>query len=141
MDGDVGYAGVKSAAIGQIASLASAGLPAQSRHERPWGYYEDLLEGYRFRVKRIVVEPGKKLSLQKHIHRAEHWVVVAGTASVTCGTEEFLLTEGETVFIPLAEVHRMANPGSIPLAVIEVQIGSYVGEDDIIRISDDFGRA
>ncbi|KQZ93865.1 mannose-1-phosphate guanyltransferase [Mesorhizobium sp. Root157] len=108
---------------------------------RPWGGYTSILNGDRFQVKRIFVIPGKKLSLQKHHHRSEHWVVVRGTAEVTIGDKIQMLQENESVYIPLGEVHRLANPGKITLELIEVQTGSYLGEDDIIRISDDFGRS
>jgi len=108
---------------------------------RPWGHYDSIDEGPRFQVKRITVKPKASLSLQKHLHRAEHWVVVTGTAEITCGDEVQMLTENESIHIPLGEVHRVANPGKIPLEMIEVQSGSYLGEDDIIRFSDTYGRA
>jgi mannose-1-phosphate guanylyltransferase / mannose-6-phosphate isomerase len=113
---------------------------AHNRCYRPWGFYESLILGDRFQVKRIVVEPGNKLSLQKHVHRAEHWVVVAGTALVTRDAEELLLRENESVYLPLGSVHRLENPGKIPLVLIEVQVGAYLGEDDIIRFEDTYGR-
>ncbi|QFY61011.1 mannose-1-phosphate guanylyltransferase/mannose-6-phosphate isomerase [Rhizobium grahamii] len=108
---------------------------------RPWGGYTSVLNGDRFQVKRIFVTPGKKLSLQKHHHRSEHWIVVRGTAEVTIGENVQMLRENESVYIPLGEVHRLANPGKITLELIEVQTGSYLGEDDIIRIVDEFGRS
>jgi len=108
---------------------------------RPWGGYTSILNGDRFQVKRIFVTPGKKLSLQKHHHRSEHWIVVKGTAEVTIGENVQMLRENESVYIPLGEVHRLANPGKIVLELIEVQTGSYLGEDDIIRIVDEFGRS
>ncbi|WP_139793212.1 mannose-1-phosphate guanylyltransferase/mannose-6-phosphate isomerase [Ensifer aridi] len=108
---------------------------------RPWGGYTSILSGDRFHVKRIFVLPGKMLSLQKHHHRAEHWIVVKGTAEVTVGQEVQLLRENESVYIPLGEVHRLSNPGKIMLELIEVQTGSYLAEDDIIRIADEFGRS
>jgi mannose-1-phosphate guanylyltransferase len=108
---------------------------------RPWGGYSSVLNGARFQVKRLFVKPGKKLSLQKHHHRAEHWVVVSGTAEVTCDDKVTMLTENESIYLPLGWVHRLANPGKILLELIEVQTGSYLGEDDIIRIEDEFGRA
>ncbi len=108
---------------------------------RPWGFYESLIHGNRFQVKRIVVEPGQKLSLQKHFHRAEHWVVVSGVALVTRDHEEVMVRENESIYLPLGCVHRMSNPGRIPLTLIEVQSGSYLGEDDIVRIEDTYGRA
>lgn len=108
---------------------------------RPWGGYSSVLNGDRFQVKRLFVKPGKKLSLQKHHHRAEHWVVVSGTAEVTIDGRTQMLSENESVYLPLGCVHRLANPGKILLELIEVQTGSYLGEDDIIRIEDEFGRA
>jgi mannose-1-phosphate guanylyltransferase/mannose-6-phosphate isomerase len=113
---------------------------AHNRCYRPWGFYEQLIVGKRFQVKRIVVHPGAKLSLQKHFHRAEHWVVVTGTAMVTRDDEQILLSENESVYLPLACVHRLDNPGKIPLELIEVQSGSYLGEDDIVRLEDTYGR-
>lgn len=108
---------------------------------RPWGGYSSVLSGARFQVKRLFVKPGKKLSLQKHHHRAEHWVVVSGTAEVTVDGKVTMLTENQSIYLPLGCVHRLANPGKILLELIEVQTGSYLGEDDIIRIEDEFGRA
>jgi len=107
---------------------------------RPWGYYENIDDGHRFQVKRIMVKPGASLSLQKHFHRAEHWVVVIGTARVTRDEEVFELTENESTFIPVGAVHRLENPGKIPLEIIEVQSGHYLGEDDIVRFEDNYGR-
>lgn len=107
---------------------------------RPWGGYTSVLNGERFQVKRLFVTPGKRLSLQKHHHRSEHWIVVRGTAEVTIGDNTVMLRENESVYIPQGEVHRLANPGKILLELIEVQTGSYLGEDDIIRIEDEFGR-
>jgi len=111
-----------------------------ARVYRPWGDYEGIDRGDRYQVKRIVVRPGGQLSLQKHHHRAEHWIVVKGTAIVTCGDEERMLTENQSTYIPLGEVHRLENPGAIPLELIEVQSGSYLGEDDIVRFEDKYGR-
>lgn len=108
---------------------------------RPWGGYASVLNGDRFQVKRLFVKPGKKLSLQKHHHRAEHWVVVRGTAEVTVDGAISTLSENQSIYLPLGCVHRLANPGKIELELIEVQTGSYLGEDDIIRIEDEFGRA
>jgi len=108
---------------------------------RPWGAYDSIDQGERFQVKRITVKPGGKLSLQMHHHRAEHWIVVTGTAKVTCGEETFLLTENQSTYIPLGQVHRLENPGSVPLELIEVQSGSYLGEDDIVRFEDTYGRS
>lgn len=107
---------------------------------RPWGCYDSLDLGDRFQVKRITVNPGAKLSLQKHHHRAEHWIVVKGTAEVTCDDKTFLLTENQSTYIPLGSVHRLANPGKVPLELIEVQSGRYLGEDDIVRFMDQYGR-
>ena len=107
---------------------------------RPWGWYDSIDEGGRFKVKRIQVKPGASLSLQKHHHRAEHWVVVTGTAEITNGDKKLLLSENQSTFIPLGELHRLANPGTIPLEIIEVQSGSYLGEDDIVRFEDHYGR-
>ena len=107
---------------------------------RPWGNYETVDSSHRFQVKRITVKPGAKLSLQKHYHRAEHWTVVSGTAIVTKGDQEILLQENESTYISLGTVHRLENPGTIPLELIEVQSGSYLGEDDIVRLDDVYGR-
>lgn len=110
------------------------------RMYRPWGYYQGVDKGGRFQVKRIVVKPAGKLSLQKHFHRAEHWVVVRGTAAVTVDDREIIVHENESVYIPMGSVHRLANPGKIPLDLIEVQVGSYLGEDDIVRLDDVYHR-
>ena len=107
---------------------------------RPWGSYETLEETERFKVKRIIVNPGAKLSLQMHHHRAEHWVVVKGTAKILCGEKEFVMTEDQSNYIPLGTQHRLENPGVIPLEIIEIQTGSYLGEDDIVRFEDTYGR-
>lgn len=107
---------------------------------RPWGTYTILDESNGYKVKRIVVKPGKRLSLQKHHHRSEHWVVVSGTALVTKGTEEYPVKANESTYIPMGEIHRLENVGKIPLVMIEAQVGEYVGEDDIVRIEDDFAR-
>jgi mannose-1-phosphate guanylyltransferase / mannose-6-phosphate isomerase len=108
---------------------------------RPWGWYDSIDMGDRFQVKRIQVKPGASLSLQKHHHRAEHWIVVSGTAEVTNGEQVILLTENQSTYIPVGQVHRLANPGKVPLEIIEVQSGSYLGEDDIVRFEDTYGRA
>ena len=108
---------------------------------RPWGCYEGIDAGDRFQVKRITVKPGEKLSLQMHHHRAEHWVVVSGTARVTCGEKVSLLSENESTYIPIGMNHRLENPGKVPLHIIEVQSGSYLGEDDIVRFEDVYKRA
>ncbi len=126
-----------------VERLRDAGRPealAHNRAYRPWGFYETLIQGARFQVKRIVVQPGHLLSLQKHFHRAEHWVVVAGTAVVTRGGEDVLVRENESIYLPLGTVHRLANPGKIPLTLIEVQSGPYLGEDDIVRYEDSYNR-
>ena len=114
---------------------------ALSTVHRPWGTYRALHNGHRVQVKHIMVKPGAKLSLQMHHHRAEHWVVVQGTAKIVRGTEEMVLTEDQSTYIPLGTAHRLENPGKIPLHVIEVQSGSYLGEDDIVRLEDHYGRA
>jgi mannose-1-phosphate guanylyltransferase / mannose-6-phosphate isomerase len=110
------------------------------RSYRPWGYYQSVDRGARYQVKRIVVKPGARLSLQKHFHRAEHWIVVKGTAEVTRDNEVHLVHENESIFLPIGCVHRMANPGRIDLELIEVQTGSYLGEDDIVRLQDVYNR-
>lgn len=108
---------------------------------RPWGKYDSVDNGERFQVKRITVKPGAKLSVQMHHHRAEHWIVVSGTAKITNGDNETLLTENQSTYIPIGVVHTLENPGVIPLELIEVQSGSYLGEDDIVRFEDKYGRA
>jgi len=123
--------------------LKAAGRKEATEHRRmyrPWGFYEGLITGDRFQVKRIVVKPGGRLSLQKHMHRAEHWVVVNGTAEVTRDDAVLLVRENESVYLPLGCMHRLANPGKIPLTLIEVQSGPYLGEDDIVRLEDAYGR-
>jgi mannose-1-phosphate guanylyltransferase/mannose-6-phosphate isomerase len=126
-----------------VAALKAKSAPQAEtlpRDYRPWGWYESLVIGPRFQVKRIVVHPGAALSLQSHHHRAEHWIVVEGTAKVTVDTEVKLISENQSVYIPLGAVHRMENPGKVPLTLIEVQTGSYLGEDDIIRYEDIYAR-
>ncbi|MEC9256829.1 MAG: mannose-1-phosphate guanylyltransferase/mannose-6-phosphate isomerase, partial [Pseudomonadota bacterium] len=108
---------------------------------RPWGRYDSIDNGERYQVKRITVKPGAKLSVQMHHHRAEHWIVVSGTASVTNGDKTFLVTENESTYIPIGQVHCLENPGKVDLEMIEVQSGSYLGEDDIVRFKDVYGRA
>ncbi len=115
-------------------------LSLHRKVHRPWGWYDSIDEGDRFKVKRIQVKPGASLSLQKHHHRAEHWIVVKGTAQITNGDKVLMLTENQSTYIPLGEVHRLANPGAIPLEIIEVQSGGYLGEDDIVRFEDTYGR-
>jgi mannose-1-phosphate guanylyltransferase/mannose-6-phosphate isomerase len=107
---------------------------------RPWGSYTVLEEGLRYKIKRVVVKPRQKLSLQLHHHRSEHWVVVKGTAKVTRGGKEILIHENESAYVPKSTPHRLENPGKVPLEIIEVQNGEYVGEDDIVRIDDEYGR-
>ncbi|MGE5516822.1 MAG: mannose-1-phosphate guanylyltransferase/mannose-6-phosphate isomerase [Bacteroidota bacterium] len=115
-------------------------LSTHSRVYRPWGFYQSVHTGERFQVKRLTVNPGAQLSLQKHFNRAEHWVVVAGTALVTRDDETVIVRENESTYIPLGAVHRLENPGKVPLHLIEIQSGSYLGEDDIVRIKDTYGR-
>ncbi|MGH8157610.1 MAG: mannose-1-phosphate guanylyltransferase/mannose-6-phosphate isomerase [Rhodanobacter sp.] len=127
-----------------VEQLKAAGRSEHSLHRvvhRPWGSYDSLEAGERFQVKRIVVKSGASLSLQKHHHRAEHWIVVSGTAEVTCDDKVFLLGENQSTYIPLGSKHRLRNPGKVPLELIEVQSGSYLGEDDIVRFDDVYGRA
>ncbi|MDO8771327.1 MAG: mannose-1-phosphate guanylyltransferase/mannose-6-phosphate isomerase [Burkholderiaceae bacterium] len=127
-----------------VARLETQKSPEASMHRkvaRPWGWYDSIDRGQRFQVKRIAVKPGASLSLQKHHHRAEHWIVVSGTALVTKGSETFLLTENQSTYIPIGETHRLENPGKTELEMIEVQSGSYLGEDDIVRFTDNYGRA
>ncbi|MCH4091343.1 mannose-1-phosphate guanylyltransferase/mannose-6-phosphate isomerase [Acetobacter sp.] len=114
---------------------------SHNRCYRPWGFYESLIQNDRFQVKRIVVQPGEKLSLQKHFHRAEHWIVVGGVALVTRDEDRVLVRENESIYLPQGCVHRMENPGKIPLTLIEVQTGAYLGEDDIVRLEDTYNRS
>jgi mannose-1-phosphate guanylyltransferase/mannose-6-phosphate isomerase len=127
-------------AVGLLESRSVAQAIAHRRVLRPWGSYDSVDHGDRFQVKRITVNPGAKLSLQMHYHRAEHWIVVKGVARVTCGDKIFELQENQSTFIPLGEKHRLENPGKEPLEIIEVQSGSYLGEDDIVRFEDTYGR-
>lgn len=123
-------------------------IKADARHEhmnhrevyRPWGVYDSIDTGHRYQVKRITVQPGAKLSVQMHHHRAEHWIVVSGTAKVTNGDKTYLVTENQSTYIPIGQIHALENPGVIPLELIEVQSGSYLGEDDIVRFEDQYGR-
>jgi mannose-1-phosphate guanylyltransferase/mannose-6-phosphate isomerase len=127
-----------------VAQLLNAKRDEHSLHRkvhRPWGWYDSIDEGGRFKVKRIQVKPKASLSLQKHYHRAEHWIVVIGTAEITNGDRVLTLTENQSTYIPLGEVHRLFNPGTIPLEIIEVQSGTYLGEDDIVRFEDNYGRS
>ncbi|CAB3638312.1 sugar phosphate nucleotidyltransferase [Paraburkholderia rhynchosiae] len=128
---------------GLVSRIKAQHAPEADAHRkvrRPWGFYDSIDHGERFQVKRIVVTPGAQLSLQLHHHRAEHWVVVRGTALVTRGEEQFLLSENESTYIPLGVRHRLENPGKVPLEIIEVQSGTYLGEDDIVRFTDNYGR-
>jgi mannose-1-phosphate guanylyltransferase/mannose-1-phosphate guanylyltransferase/mannose-6-phosphate isomerase len=127
--------------VDQLKARGAKEATEHRRAYRPWGHYEGLIMGDRFQVKKIEVRPGAKLSLQKHFHRAEHWVVVSGTATVQRDGEEIMLRENESVYLPLGCIHRMENPGKIPLTLIEVQSGSYLGEDDIVRFEDTYGRS
>jgi mannose-1-phosphate guanylyltransferase / mannose-6-phosphate isomerase len=127
-------------AVAALKAKGAATAIQSARDHRPWGWFESLVVGDRFQVKRIVVNPGAALSLQSHHHRAEHWIVVAGTARVTVDDEVKLLSENQSVYIPLGAVHRMENPGKVPMILIEVQTGSYLGEDDIIRYEDVYAR-
>lgn len=127
-----------------VQQLKSAGRPEATFHRevyRPWGKYDSVDQGERFQVKRITVKPGAKLSVQMHHHRAEHWIVVSGTAKVTIDGQDQYLTENQSVYIPITAVHALENPGKVPLELIEVQSGSYLGEDDIVRFSDRYGRS
>ena len=126
-----------------VAMLKQHGRSERNLHRkvfRPWGSYECIDAGQHFQVKRLTIRSGESISLQLHHHRAEHWVVVKGTARVICDDKEFLLSENESTFIPIGSKHRLENPGHIPLEIIEVQSGSYLGEDDIVRFEDKYNR-
>jgi mannose-1-phosphate guanylyltransferase/mannose-6-phosphate isomerase len=127
--------------VTQLEQLQRNELNLHRKVHRPWGWYDSIDEADRFKVKRIQVKPGATLSLQMHHHRAEHWIVVKGTAEVTCGDTVTLLSENQSTYIPLGLKHRLSNPGNIPLEIIEVQSGSYLGEDDIVRFEDNYGRS
>ena len=127
--------------VGQLGREQRGEHALHRKVHRPWGWYDSIDHGPRHQVKRILVKPGASLSLQMHHHRAEHWIVVCGTAEVTVGEKVMLLTENQSTYIPLGQVHRLANPGKVPLEIIEVQSGSYLGEDDIVRYEDTYGRA
>ena len=127
--------------VARLKSYARSEAATHAVVFRPWGSYETIASGPRFQVKHIVVKPGEKLSLRCHNHRAEHWIVVSGTALVTCDAQTFSLTENQSTYIPLGAKHRLENPGPSPLELIEVQSGSYLGEDDIVRLTDIYGRA
>ena len=127
-----------------VGALTQEGLPQATHHRRvprPWGVFDSVDSGECFQVKRITVKPGARLSLQMHHHRAEHWVVVKGTARVTRGDEVLVLEENQSVYVPLGVRHRLENIGAEPLEIIEVQSGSYLGEDDIVRFEDGYGRS
>ena len=130
--------------VKKIVDTLKSSNRSEAKHHRtvyrPWGRYDSICMGTRDQVKRITVKPGARLSLQKHHHRSEHWVVVKGTASVTKGDDVLVVTENESVYLPLGIVHALENPGKIDLEIIEVQTGSYLGEDDIVRLEDRYGR-
>jgi mannose-1-phosphate guanylyltransferase/mannose-6-phosphate isomerase len=132
-------AGVK-AIVDRLKAAGRAEATAHLNERRPWGSFAVLLEGPRYKIKEIVVKPGARLSLQMHHHRSEHWVVIEGVATVTRGDEVATLKENESTFIPQGVRHRLENPGTAPLRIIEVQSGGYVGEDDIVRFEDSYGR-
>ncbi|GAA6158887.1 mannose-1-phosphate guanylyltransferase/mannose-6-phosphate isomerase [Ruegeria sp. HU-ET01832] len=127
-------------AVSALKAKGSAQATQFPKDHRPWGWFESLVVGDRFQVKRILVHPGASLSLQSHVHRSEHWIVVEGTAKVTIDDDVKLVTENQSVYVPLGSVHRMENPGKVPMVLIEVQTGAYVGEDDIIRYEDVYAR-
>jgi mannose-1-phosphate guanylyltransferase/mannose-6-phosphate isomerase len=127
--------------LGRLKEFDDDRVTLPAKVARPWGSYETIATGSKFQVKRIIVDPGERLSLQSHVHRSEHWVVVDGTAEVTVGEQVLILQENESTFIPAGTKHRLANPGESPLELIEVQCGEYLGEDDITRFEDQYGRA
>jgi len=127
--------------VQKLKDIAPAVTEEHLKVHRPWGSYQAIDRGERFLVKRIVVKPGGRLSLQMHHHRAEHWIVVRGTARVTIGAETKTLHENQSIYIPIGAKHRLENPGKIDLELIEIQTGSYLGEDDIVRIEDDYRRS
>jgi mannose-1-phosphate guanylyltransferase/mannose-6-phosphate isomerase len=127
--------------VQRLSGLKRNESSAHRRVFRPWGWYEAIDQGPQHQVKRISVSPGARLSLQKHQHRAEHWIVVSGIARVTCDDQIFELFENQSTYIPQGSVHRLENLGTLPLEIIEVQSGSYLGEDDIVRFEDNYGRA
>jgi mannose-6-phosphate isomerase len=132
---------IKSTTSNQVESKsASSSLGVAAREIRPWGSFTTLEEGMGYKIKRIEVNPGHRLSLQMHHHRSEHWIVVSGTAKVTCGGQEMILGSNQSTYVPQCTTHRLENPGVINLVLIEVQNGQYLGEDDIIRFSDDYAR-
>jgi mannose-6-phosphate isomerase len=127
--------------INPMAALANFGNPVAATELRPWGSFTILEEGKGYKIKRIDVKPGHRLSLQMHHHRSEHWIVVAGTAKVECGDATLVLGSNQSTYVPQCTTHRLENPGVIPLILIEVQNGEYLGEDDIVRFQDDYSRA
>ena len=137
---DPSHAEVVKEVVAKLEALDASQAVQHRRVARPWGWYDSIDMGNRFQVKRIMVKPGASLSLQMHHHRAEHWVVVSGTAEVTNGDQVMILSENESTYIPIGQTHRLANPGKVPLEIIEVQSGSYLGEDDIVRFEDSYGR-
>jgi mannose-1-phosphate guanylyltransferase/mannose-6-phosphate isomerase len=137
---DASHAEAVKEVVNKLEALDTSEAVQHRRVARPWGWYDSIDQGPRHQVKRIMVKPGASLSLQMHHHRAEHWVVVSGTAEITNGSQVMVLTENQSTYIPLGEVHRLANPGKVPLEIIEVQSGSYLGEDDIVRFEDTYGR-
>lgn len=137
---DAGHAEQVKQVVAELEARQTSQATSHRKVARPWGWYDSVDAGARFQVKRICVHPGASLSLQKHHHRAEHWIVVRGTAEVTRGAETFLLTENQSTYIPIGEVHRLSNPGKVELEMIEVQSGGYLGEDDIVRLEDTYGR-
>lgn len=137
---DVGHAEAVKEAVAKLEALDASQAVQHRRVARPWGWYDSIDLGPRHQVKRITVKPGASLSLQMHHHRAEHWVVVSGTAEVTNGDKVMVLGENQSTYIPVGQMHRLANPGEAPLEIIEVQSGGYLGEDDIVRFEDDYGR-
>ncbi|QKO22994.1 mannose-1-phosphate guanylyltransferase/mannose-6-phosphate isomerase [Rhodoferax sp. BAB1] len=137
---DASHAEAVKEVVAKLETLDATQAVQHRRVARPWGWYDSIDLGPRHQVKRIMVKPGASLSLQKHHHRAEHWVVVSGTAEVTNGDKVMVLSENQSTYIPIGQVHRLANPGKVPLEIIEVQSGAYLGEDDIVRFEDSYGR-
>jgi mannose-1-phosphate guanylyltransferase / mannose-6-phosphate isomerase len=137
---DSAHAEAVKEVVARLEALDTSQAVQHRRVARPWGWYDSVDFGSRHQVKRILVKPGASLSLQMHHHRAEHWVVVSGTAEVTNGDKVMMLSENQSTFIPLGQIHRLANPGKVPLEIVEVQSGSYLGEDDIVRFEDTYGR-
>jgi mannose-6-phosphate isomerase len=132
---------VQEIQVSTLAFTAAPGGSVAATELRPWGSFTILEEGRGYKIKRIEVKPGHRLSLQMHHHRSEHWIVVAGTAKVTCGGEDIILSSNQSTYVPQCTSHRLENPGVIPLVLIEVQNGEYLGEDDIVRFQDDYSRA